>query len=83
MRFSKAAHCGAAIFRGMTKQISYYLRSGIDPTDAAKALTGIVCTHGRFTFDARAASARAASARAASARAESALMQIPDVNLAG
>lgn len=49
VRFVKAGHCGAAIFDGMTKLIFYALRSGMDPTDAVKALTGIVCTHGRPT----------------------------------
>jgi hypothetical protein len=33
----------------MTKLISYALRCGVDPAEAVKALSGIVCTHGRQT----------------------------------
>jgi hypothetical protein len=49
VRFGKAGHCGAAIFDGMTKIVSYALRSGMDPGDAVKAFSGIICTHGRET----------------------------------
>ena len=49
VRFGKAGHCGAAIFDGMTKIVSYALRSGMDPGDAVKAFSGIVCNHGRQT----------------------------------
>ena len=49
VRFGKAGHCGAAIFDGMTKLISYGLRSGMNPADAVKALSGVICTHGRRT----------------------------------
>jgi len=49
VRFGKAGHCGAAIFDGMTKLLSYALRSGMEPSEAVKALSGIVCTLGRQT----------------------------------
>jgi hypothetical protein len=49
VRFGKAGHCGAAIFDGMTKLLSYALRSGMDPGDAVKALSGIICSYGRNT----------------------------------
>ena len=49
VRFGKAGHCGDAIFDGMTKIVSYALRSGMDPGDAVKAFSGIVCNHGRET----------------------------------
>lgn len=49
VRFGKAGHCGAAIFDAMTKLLSYALRSGMDPEDAVKALSGIVCTYGKET----------------------------------
>jgi hypothetical protein len=49
VRFGKAGHCGAAIFDGMTKIVSYALRSGMDPGDAVRAFSGIICTHGRRT----------------------------------
>jgi hypothetical protein len=48
-RFGKAGHCGAAIFDGVTKIVSYALRSGMDPQDAVKAFSGIICSHGRQT----------------------------------
>jgi hypothetical protein len=49
VRFGKAGHCGAAVFDGVTKLLSYALRSGMDPADAVKALSGIVCSYGRET----------------------------------
>jgi hypothetical protein len=49
VRFGKAGHCGAAVFDGMTKLISNALRCGMDPAEAVKALSGIVCTNGRQT----------------------------------
>ena len=49
VRFGKAGHCGAAIFDGMTKLVSYALRSGMDPQDVVKAFSGIVCSYGRDT----------------------------------
>ena len=48
-RFGKAGHCGAAIFDGMTRILSYAFRSGMDPADAVKAFSGIVCHQGRHT----------------------------------
>lgn len=53
VRFGKAGHCGAAIFDGMAKLISYALRSGMDPAEEVKALSGIVCTQGRLTSSPR------------------------------
>jgi len=49
VRFGKAGSCGAAIFDGMTKIVSYALRSGMDPADAVKAFSGIICSQGRLT----------------------------------
>ena len=49
VRFGKAGHCGAAIFDGITKIVSYALRSGMDPADAVKAFSGIICSQGRQT----------------------------------
>lgn len=49
VRFGKAGHCGAAIFDGVTKIVSYALRSGMDPQDAVKAFSGIICSYGRQT----------------------------------
>ena len=49
VRFGKAGHCGAAIFDGVTKIVSYALRSGMDPHDAVKAFSGINCSYGRQT----------------------------------
>ena len=49
VRFGKAGHCGAAIFDGVTKIVSYALRSGMDPQNAVKAFSGIICSYGRQT----------------------------------
>jgi len=49
VRFGKAGHCGAAIFDGMTRILSYALRSGMDPGEAVKALGGIGCSYGKKT----------------------------------
>lgn len=48
-RFGKAGSCGAAIFDGLTRIVSYALRSGMDPADAVKAFSGISCSRGRNT----------------------------------
>ena len=49
VRFGRAGGCGAAIFDGLAKLISYALRSGMAPSDAVKALSGIACQHGPET----------------------------------
>ena len=49
VRFGKAGHCGAAIFDGVAKIVSYALRSGMEPQEAIKAFSGIVCAYGRQT----------------------------------
>lgn len=49
VRFGRAGGCGAAIFDGLAKLLSYALRSGMEPADAVKALTGIACHHGPKT----------------------------------
>jgi hypothetical protein len=49
VRFGKAGHCGAAIFDGMTKLVSYALRSGMDPMEVVKAFSGIICSYGGET----------------------------------
>ena len=49
VRFGKAGHCGAAIFDGVAKIVSYALRSGMDPQDAVKAFSGIICSFGKQT----------------------------------
>lgn len=48
-RFGRAGGCGAAIFDGMTKLLSYALRSGMKPVEAVKAFEGISCNHGKNT----------------------------------
>jgi hypothetical protein len=42
-------HRGAAIFDGITKIVSCALRSGMEPQEALKAFSGIVCSYGRQT----------------------------------
>jgi hypothetical protein len=49
VRFGRAGSCGAAIFDGVTKIVSYALRSGMDPADAVKAFAGIICCKGQHT----------------------------------
>ena len=49
VRFGRAGGCGAAIFDGITKIVSYALRSGMDPADAVKAFSGILCSKGPLT----------------------------------
>lgn len=49
VRFGKAGHCGAAIFDGTTRILSYALRSGMEPEEAVKALGGIGCYYGKNT----------------------------------
>jgi hypothetical protein len=49
VRFGRAGHCGAAIFDGITKIVSYALRSGMNPQEAVKAFSGINCTFGQQT----------------------------------
>ncbi|UFS70352.1 TSCPD domain-containing protein [Geomonas sp. RF6] len=48
-RFGKSGGCGAAIMDGLTRVISYALRSGMEPKQAVKALTGIQCHMGPQT----------------------------------
>jgi len=49
VRFGKAGGCGSAMADGIAKLISYGLRSGLDPHDAVKALSGIGCHLGSDT----------------------------------
>lgn len=49
VRFGRAGGCGAAIFDGLAKLLSYALRSGMEPADAIKSLAGISCQHGQET----------------------------------
>lgn len=49
IRFGRAGGCGSAMADGIAKLISYGLRSGMEPTDAIKALAGIGCHHGANT----------------------------------
>lgn len=48
-RFGKAGGCGSAVMDGMTRIISYGLRSGLHHADVVHALTGIACHHGAHT----------------------------------
>lgn len=48
-RFGKAGGCGSAVMDGMTRVISYGLRSGLPHTDVIRALSGIGCQHGAQT----------------------------------
>jgi len=48
-RFGKSGGCGAAIMDGLTRVISYALRSGMEPKQAVKALAGIQCHMGPTT----------------------------------
>ncbi len=49
IRFGKAGGCGSAMGDGIARLLSYGLRSGLEPADAVKALTGIGCHHGPKT----------------------------------
>jgi hypothetical protein len=48
-RFGKAGGCGSAIMDGMTRVISYGLRSGLEAADVVAALSGITCLYGKAT----------------------------------
>lgn len=48
-RFGRAGGCGAAIFDGLAKVVSYALRSGMAPEEAIRAFSGISCQHGHDT----------------------------------
>jgi hypothetical protein len=43
VRFGKAGGCGSAMADGIARLVSYGLRSGLEPNDAVKALSGIGC----------------------------------------
>lgn len=49
VRFGKAGGCGSAMADGVARLMSYGLRSGLDPNDAIKALSGIGCHLGTNT----------------------------------
>jgi len=49
VRFGKAGGCGSAMADGVARLMSYGLRSGLDPHDAVKALSGIGCHLGPNT----------------------------------
>ncbi|MDD2273793.1 MAG: TSCPD domain-containing protein [Desulfuromonadaceae bacterium] len=49
IRFGKAGGCGSAMADGIARLVSYGLRSGLEATDAFKALTGIGCHLGSNT----------------------------------
>ncbi|GFO66915.1 TSCPD domain-containing protein [Geomonas limicola] len=49
IRFGKAGGCSSAMADGVARLVSYGLRSGLDPCDAVKALSGIACHHGPKT----------------------------------
>jgi len=49
IRFGRAGGCGSAMADGIAKLISYGLRSGMEPSDAIKALAGIGCHRGANT----------------------------------
>lgn len=49
IRFGKAGGCGSAMADGIARLVSYGLRSGLEPTDAFKALSGIACHLGSNT----------------------------------
>ena len=48
-RFGKAGGCGSAVMDGVTRVVSYALRSGMEPQLAVKALSGIECHQGKNT----------------------------------
>lgn len=49
VRFGKAGGCGSAMADGIARLVSYGLRSGLEATDAFKALSGIGCHLGSNT----------------------------------
>jgi hypothetical protein len=49
IRFGKAGGCGSAMADGIARLVSYGLRSGLEPADAVKALSGIGCYLGSNT----------------------------------
>jgi hypothetical protein len=49
VRFGKAGGCASAIMDGVSRIVSYGLRSGLEPKDVIKGLAGIGCHHGRET----------------------------------
>jgi len=49
IRFGKAGGCCSAMADGIARLVSYGLRSGLDPEDAIKALSGISCHLGPKT----------------------------------
>jgi len=55
IRFGKAGGCGSAMADAMATLISYGLRSGLEPEDAVKALSGISCHLGPATCMAKVA----------------------------
>jgi len=57
IRFGKAGGCGSAMADGIARLVSYGLRSGLEPTDAVKALFGISCHLGPKTCLSEVASA--------------------------
>ncbi len=48
-RFGKAGGCGSAVMDGMTRMISYGLRSGMEATEIINGLAGISCHLGANT----------------------------------
>jgi hypothetical protein len=48
-RFGKAGGCGSAVMDGMTRMISYGLRSGMDADQVVRGLSGIACHQGDRT----------------------------------
>jgi len=49
IRFGKAGGCGSAMADGIARLMSYGLRSGLDPMDAVKSISGIGCHLGART----------------------------------
>lgn len=49
IRFGKAGGCSSAMADGVARLVSYGLRSGLNPLQAVKALSGIACQHGPRT----------------------------------
>ena len=48
-RFGKAGGCGSAVMDGLTRMISYGLRSGLAAEDVVEGLRGIACHRGGET----------------------------------
>jgi len=48
-RFGKAGGCSSAVMDGMTRMISYGLRSGMPAEQVVKGLSGIACHQGPAT----------------------------------